>query len=91
MNAQYMRDPQEGPDAGVCGAGLKVLVGGPGDPGGEVDLLLRQVLPQSADSDAVADGAALSGKPGVVIGQAGHALNAERPMIISQPVIPGIL
>lgn len=91
MQAQHVRDAQQGADACVGRAGLDLLIGGAGDAGLEEDGLLGAVLPESADADAVADGAAFAGDPVVAVGQAGHASHALTKIIISQPGLPGII
>lgn len=91
MHAQDVSNPQQAGDMGVGSAGLDLLVRGAGDVGGEEDALLGPVLAQSRDADAVTDGAALPGEPGVVIGQRWHARHRLTKIIISQPGQPGLL
>ena len=91
MHAQDAGDTQECRDPGVGRAGLDGLVGGAGDVRGKEDTLLGAVVVEPGDADAVADGAALLEEPLVVVGQAGHAVNAGPIMILSQPGKPGII
>lgn len=91
MHTENVGDPQQRPDAGIPGAGLDLLIGGAREVSGEEDGLLRHVLAEPPDADAVADGAALMEQPGVVIGQAGHSTNALTKIIISQPCLSGIM
>lgn len=91
MHAEDPSDPQQRRDAGVHRAGLDVLIGLAAHPGGEEHGLLCSVLAQSRYADAVTDGTAFGGEPGVVIGQLGHATNAQQIMIIRQPGIPRFL
>lgn len=89
MDTQHVGDFQESGDAGVRGACLDGLVGGPAEVGGQVDALLGAVVVESGDADAVADGAELSREP-LVVGQGRHSTNGLPKMIISQPGLSGI-
>lgn len=91
MHPQHAGDPQQRRDARVPRAGLDVLIRSAGDAGRKEHGLLRPVLADALNADAVADGAALLKEPGVVIGQVGHSTNAGPKMIIGQPGIPGFL
>jgi hypothetical protein len=91
MYTKDASDPQQRADARIATAGFDLLVGGAGEVRREVDGLLGHVLAEPPDANAVADGAALTEQPGVVIGQAGHSTNALTKIIISQPCLPGII
>lgn len=91
MYAECAGDPQQCRDPRVHCAGLDVLVGLAAYPGGEEHGLLGAVLADSCDADSVADGAAFSLEPVVVIGQVGHSTNAVPMTIMSQPGIPCLL
>lgn len=90
MHAEDPRDLDECRDAGIAHAGLDLLIGGARDTGREEHLLLGEVEPQTADTDAVADGAALPEEPVVIIGQV-HSASVLPKMIIRQPGKPGIM
>jgi len=91
MYAESAGDPQQRRYPRIHRAGLDVLIGLPPDLGGKEHGLLRAVLADACDADAVADSAALLQEPGVIIGQVRHSTNALPVTIMSQPGIPGIL
>lgn len=91
VHAEDVSDPQQRRNAGVDEPGFDVLVGLASHAGGEEDVFLGAVLAESFDADAVADGASALVQPGVVFGELGHSSDTRRPMIVSQPGIPGFL
>lgn len=90
MQAQGARNPYQGADAGVGGAGLDLLVGGSGDAGREENALLGAVLAEAGDADAVADGSQVAAEPVVSVGRMGHLTHRLLKIIPSQPGIPGL-
>lgn len=90
MHAQLVSNQQQVADLRVTGAALDALDRRPVDTGERRESFLGQVLVQSADADAVAEGSTGVEDPWRLVGGR-HSTNAQPLMIISQQQNCGIL